>query len=64
MIARLMSSLPPTPSPQIKVPNYEYSGALSAFVRSEEGRQAQQKVWTELLDKLDYIVPGVSGGFR
>ncbi|KAJ5766760.1 uncharacterized protein N7511_004376 [Penicillium nucicola] len=36
-------------------------GALSQFVRSEEGNQAQQKVWKELLEKLDCIVPGVSG---
>lgn len=46
------------------ISNDEYSGALSSFVRSEEGRQAQQKVWVELLDKLDAIVPGVSGGVR
>ncbi|XHF98587.1 hypothetical protein AWENTII_002135 [Aspergillus wentii] len=36
-------------------------GALSEFVRSEEGDQAQQKVWKELLEKLECIVPGVSG---
>ncbi|KAI9371722.1 hypothetical protein BJX61DRAFT_534570 [Aspergillus egyptiacus] len=35
-------------------------GALSDFVRSEEGNQAQQKVWTELMEKLEAIVPGVS----
>lgn len=41
--------------------NCECSGALSDFVRSEEGSQAQQKVWNELLEKLNCIVPGVSG---
>lgn len=51
-------------SPYITISNDRYSGALSTFVRSEEGRQAQQKVWTELLDKLDVIVPGVSGEVR
>ncbi|OJJ60487.1 hypothetical protein ASPSYDRAFT_87075 [Aspergillus sydowii CBS 593.65] len=35
-------------------------GALSSFVRSDEGNQAQQKVWAELMGKLDAIVPGVS----
>ncbi|KAL4966918.1 putative short-chain dehydrogenase/reductase family protein [Aspergillus stella-maris] len=35
-------------------------GALSAFVRSEEGNQAQLKVWTELVEKLERISPGVS----
>lgn len=37
-----------------------YSGALSSFVRSDEGKQAQVKVWKELLEKLDRIAPGIS----
>ncbi|EYE91702.1 NAD(P)-binding protein [Aspergillus ruber CBS 135680] len=35
-------------------------GALSSFVRSDEGKQAQVKVWKELLEKLDRIAPGIS----
>lgn len=37
------------------------SGALSDFVRSAEGSQAQRKVWNELLEKLECIAPGISG---
>lgn len=37
-----------------------YSGALSSFVRSDEGKQAQVKVWKELLEKLERISPGIS----
>ncbi|KAM5451822.1 putative secondary metabolism biosynthetic enzyme [Microsporum audouinii] len=36
-------------------------GALSKFVKSVEGAQAQKKVWGELLEKLERIVPGISG---
>ena len=35
-------------------------GALSDFVKSDEGGQAQRKIWGELLDKLERIVPGIS----
>lgn len=38
-----------------------YSDALSSFVRSNEGKQAQVKVWKELLVKLERIAPGISG---
>ncbi|EAW23604.1 putative short-chain dehydrogenase/reductase family protein [Aspergillus fischeri NRRL 181] len=34
--------------------------ALSAFVRSEEGKQAQEKVWGELGEILEEIRPGVT----
>lgn len=36
------------------------SNALSPFVRSEEGAQAQRKVWKELLEKLEETHPGIS----
>lgn len=36
-------------------------GALSSFVRSDEGKQAQVKVWKELLYKLERISLGISG---
>ncbi|EFR05303.1 hypothetical protein MGYG_08314 [Nannizzia gypsea CBS 118893] len=36
-------------------------GALSKFVKSAEGAQAQKKVWGELLEKLERISPGISG---
>ncbi|KAK2861152.1 hypothetical protein FQN49_004491 [Arthroderma sp. PD_2] len=39
-------------------------GALSSFVKSAEGAQAQKKVWRELLDKLERIVPGIAGNIR
>jgi hypothetical protein len=32
----------------------------SAFVRSEEGRQTQERVWTELTRKLEGIRTGVT----
>jgi len=38
-----------------------YSDALSSFVRSDEGKQAQGKVWKELLNKLERISTGISG---
>ncbi|KAF3402034.1 Short chain dehydrogenase yanD [Penicillium rolfsii] len=34
--------------------------ALSSFVRSEEGSEAQRKVWEELLEKLEKTCPGVT----
>ncbi|EFE44193.1 short-chain dehydrogenase, putative [Trichophyton verrucosum HKI 0517] len=36
-------------------------GALSKFVKSSNGAQAQKKVWGELLEKLEKISPGISG---
>lgn len=32
---------------------------VSAFVKSEEGKKAQKKIWKELGDKLERIQPGV-----
>lgn len=34
---------------------------LSAFVRSEDGAKAQEKVWRELSEKLERIRPGIMG---
>lgn len=39
---------------------YSGRGALSEFVKSEEGGQAQRKIWGELLAKLERVVPGIS----
>ncbi|KAK9239550.1 hypothetical protein V1525DRAFT_27100 [Lipomyces kononenkoae] len=39
------------------------NGALSAFVTSEDGQKAQEKVWLELKEILEKIVPGVTGSF-
>jgi NAD(P)-dependent dehydrogenase (short-subunit alcohol dehydrogenase family) len=36
-------------------------GALSAFVTSEDGKKAQEKVWKELSAILEGIQPGVTG---
>ncbi|RHZ57469.1 putative short-chain dehydrogenase/reductase family protein [Aspergillus thermomutatus] len=36
------------------------NGALSSFVRSEEGKRAQEKVWGELREILEEIKPGVT----
>lgn len=33
---------------------------VSAYVKSEEGQQAQKKVWSELKEKLETIQPGVT----
>ncbi|KAK4696894.1 hypothetical protein P7C71_g1089, partial [Lecanoromycetidae sp. Uapishka_2] len=35
-------------------------GALSKFIRSPEGEQAEKKVWKELTEKLDNIEPQIS----
>lgn len=35
------------------------SSALSPFVRSEEGAQAQQKIWKDLLEILEQREPAV-----
>ncbi|EXJ87396.1 alcohol dehydrogenase [Capronia epimyces CBS 606.96] len=35
-------------------------GALSAFVRSEDGNKASKKIWNELADILEKIHPGVT----
>jgi retinol dehydrogenase-12 len=37
------------------------NGALGPFVTSEDGRKAQTKVWMELEDILETIVPGITG---
>ncbi|GIJ84820.1 hypothetical protein Asppvi_003671 [Aspergillus pseudoviridinutans] len=37
------------------------NGALSDFVRSEEGKKVQEKVWGELREILEGIKPGVTG---
>lgn len=37
--------------------------APGAFVTSEEGRQAQSRVWDELAKKLEAIAPGVTNNF-
>lgn len=39
------------------------NGYLSPFVKSDEGRQAQKKVWPELKEILEGIVPGVTRSF-
>jgi hypothetical protein len=35
----------------------------SAFVRSEEGKQIQERVWKELVGKLEGIQPGITADF-
>jgi hypothetical protein len=37
------------------------NGALSAFVRSGEGKKVQEKAWGELREILEEIRPGVTG---
>ncbi|GIK02023.1 hypothetical protein Aspvir_006066 [Aspergillus viridinutans] len=37
------------------------NGALSKFVRSDEGKKVQEKVWGELREILEGIKPGVTG---
>lgn len=39
----------------------DVSDALSGLVRREEGKQAQAKLWMELLVKLERISPGIPG---
>ncbi|EEA23323.1 hypothetical protein TMatcc_002182 [Talaromyces marneffei ATCC 18224] len=39
------------------------NGHLSAFVTSDEGRNAQRKVWSELKAILEDIVPGVTASY-
>jgi hypothetical protein len=34
--------------------------ALSAFVRSEDGKKARKKVWKELVEILESIKPGIT----
>lgn len=38
------------------------TGAPSAYVTSDEGKRAQQRVWDELVDKLESIKPGCMSG--
>lgn len=38
----------------------EGNAALSPFVKSEEGKQAQEKIWNELREILEGIQPGVT----
>ncbi|KAE9364962.1 putative short-chain dehydrogenase [Stipitochalara longipes BDJ] len=38
-------------------------GAPAPFVTSEEGKEAQDRVWEELVKKLDAIKPGVTSNF-
>ena len=40
---------------------YLSSNALSDFVRSEDGKKAQMKIWKELEEKLEAIEPGIMG---
>ena len=35
---------------------------LSPFVKSEEGKEAQRKVWKELSGILETIQPGITSG--
>ena len=37
------------------------STGVSKFVRSEEGRMVQERVWAELKAKLEGIKPGITG---
>ncbi|RYP71039.1 hypothetical protein DL770_008178 [Monosporascus sp. CRB-9-2] len=36
-------------------------GSTSIFVRSEEGLELQKRFWTELIEKLEAIQPGIAG---
>jgi hypothetical protein len=35
----------------------------SAFVRSDEGKRSQEKVWKELIEKLEGIKSGITKSF-